>query len=67
VNDTQPRRILVERPSEIVILAARHLDSTEGIGRAGHMLTASDVGAINTVLRYVARAHNGPDYSGEQQ
>lgn len=52
--------IQLEPPSEAVILAARHLDAAEGPVQVGRTLTAEDRGAINTVLRYIARAHNAP-------
>jgi hypothetical protein len=55
-----PKRILIDRPNEITILAARHLDQTEGPVQTGRLLTTDDRAAINTVLRYVSRAHNAP-------
>lgn len=33
-----------------VILAGRHLDATEGVGRAGHTLTDVDVSALRVLL-----------------
>jgi hypothetical protein len=53
-----PKRILIERPSGPTILAARHLDHTEGPVQVGRALTDSDRAAINMVLNYVSRAHN---------
>lgn len=41
-------------PSAFVILAARHLDPSEGGMQAGHVVTDSDVSAIRTVIGYVA-------------
>lgn len=52
--------IRLEPPSGAVILAARHLDATEGPVQVGRILTDDDRSAINMVLRYVARAHNAP-------
>lgn len=43
----------------LTLLAARHLDETEGPVQVGRVLTATDRSAINTLLRYVSRMHNG--------
>lgn len=59
-TDELRKRIVIDAPSEATILAARHLDATEGpvqIGRTVDMATRS---AITTVLRYIAKAHNSP-------
>jgi hypothetical protein len=49
-----------KRPDSVTVLAARHLDETEGPVQIGRVITALDRSAINTVLRYVARAYNAP-------
>lgn len=51
----------IDRPPSMVILAARHLDETEGPVRVGHVVTESDRGAITAVLRYIAAAHRAGD------
>jgi hypothetical protein len=54
-----------ERPGEAVVLAARHLDLTEGpLGLPGHALDNADLSAIRTVTRYIAEQHRR---GGEQQ
>jgi hypothetical protein len=51
-----------DRPSSTVILAARHLDLTEGrMGLPGHVVDDSDRSALTAVLGYVAKPHNAPD------
>lgn len=45
-------------PDELTILAARHLDTTEGPVQIGSTVDAATRFAINQVLRYVAAAHN---------
>jgi hypothetical protein len=59
VSDTR-QRITVDPPSEMVILAARHLDATEGRVQVGAIVDTSTRSAITTVLRYIAKAHNNP-------
>lgn len=50
-----------DRPPSIVILAARHLDLTEGrMGLPGHVVDDSDRSALTAVLGYVAKQHNAP-------
>lgn len=50
-----------ERPSPTVILAARHLDLTEGrMGLPGHIVDDSDRSALSAVLNYVAAQYNAP-------
>jgi hypothetical protein len=50
-----------DRPSPTVILAARHLDLTEGrMGLPGHVVDDSDRSALETVLRYVSAQYNAP-------
>ncbi len=56
----QTKRITIDAPSEIVILAARHLDATEGPVQVGRLVDSATRSAITTVLRYVAKAHNTP-------
>jgi hypothetical protein len=54
-----------EPPSELVVLAARHLDDTENMTMgAGHELNGDDVAAIRTVIAYVARQHEQRDPAG---
>jgi hypothetical protein len=54
------KRITIDPPSEMVILAARHLDATEGPVQIGAIVDTSTRSAITTVLRYIATAHNSP-------
>ena len=61
------KRILIDPPGEAVILAARHLDATEGRVQAGSTVDMATRSAITTVLRYVAKAHNSPSVTAEQQ
>jgi hypothetical protein len=63
------KRVLIDAPSEAVILAARHLDATEGPVQVGRYVDASTRSAITTVLRYIATAHNSPavDAPAEEQ
>lgn len=55
-----PKRIAIDAPGEMVILAARHLDATEGRVQPGAIVDSSTRSAITTVLRYVSEAHNSP-------
>jgi hypothetical protein len=69
VSDTtgQPRkRIVIDAPSEMVILAARHLDATEGPVQISRTVDTAARSAITTVLRYIAKAHNAPAVTGEK-
>lgn len=52
--------IRLEPPGPLTVLAARHLDATEGPVQVGRTLTTEDRSAITTVLRYVAMAYNTP-------
>lgn len=54
------KKITIPPPDEATVLAARHLDETEGPAQIGTLMTASTRGAINRVLRYIAMAHNAP-------
>lgn len=54
------KRILIDPPNGATVLAARHLDATEGPVQVGSAVDAATRSAITTVLRYVARAHNSP-------
>lgn len=58
--DRPRKRIVIDAPSEAVILAARHLDATEGPVQVGRIVDTSARSAITTVLRYIAKAHNSP-------
>lgn len=57
---TDQPRITIDAPSEMVILAARHLDATEGPVQVGLTVDMATRSAITTVLRYIAKAHNSP-------
>lgn len=59
MTDTR-KRITIDPPSGMVILAARHLDATEGRAHIGSTVDTSTRSAITTVLRYIATAHNSP-------
>ena len=52
------RKILIDPPGEAVVMAARHLDWTEGPVQTGTTVDMSTRSAINCVLRYIAKAHN---------
>lgn len=52
------KRITIDAPSEAVILAARHLDATEGPVQVGAIVDTAARSAITTVLRYISKAHN---------
>ncbi|MFJ1667370.1 hypothetical protein ACIOK4_13475 [Streptomyces bottropensis] len=60
------KRILIDAPSEMTILAARHLDATEGPVQTGSIVDTSARSAITTVLRYIATAHNAPPVADEK-
>lgn len=60
------KRILIDPPGGAVILAARHLDQTEGRVQTGTTVDASTRSAINAVLNYIATAHNAPAAAGEK-
>ena len=60
VADASRPTVTIEPPGEAVVLAARHLDPTEGRAQHGPLIDSDTRGAINTVLRYVAMAHNAP-------
>lgn len=59
-NTPSRKRIVTDAPSEAVILAARHLDATEGPVQVGRTVDTATRSAITTVLRYIAKAHNSP-------
>jgi hypothetical protein len=61
-----PKRITIDPPGEAVILAARHLDATEGRVQVGSSVNESTRSAITCVLNYVAKAHNTPPMAGER-
>lgn len=54
------KSIAIEPPSAATILAARHLDATEGPVQIGRTVDTAARSAITTVLRYIATAHNSP-------
>jgi hypothetical protein len=60
-------RILIDPPDGSTVLAARHLDATEGRVQVGSTVDASTRAAITCVLDYVAKAHNSPSVPAEQQ
>lgn len=62
---TDEKRIIIDAPSEMVILAARHLDATEGPVQVGRTVDTAARSAITTVLRYIAKAHNSPPAEGD--
>lgn len=39
---------------DVLLLAARHLDSTEGVTKLGRTMTLDDVGAIHVLLDLAA-------------
>jgi ribosomal protein S27AE len=49
------------RPDGATIMAARHLDASEGPVRVGSTVDTTTRSAINRVLAYIAKAHNQPD------
>ncbi|RPE40242.1 hypothetical protein EDD90_3278 [Streptomyces sp. Ag109_O5-1] len=54
----QPKRITIDAPDGLTILAARHLDATEGRVQVGTAVDTATRTAITRVLAYVAKAHN---------
>lgn len=56
--DEAPPRI--NPPDGTTILAARHLDATEGRVQVGSIVDTSTRSAIDRVLGYVTKAHNSP-------
>jgi hypothetical protein len=57
---TAQTRITIPAPDGSTILAARHLDPTEGRVQIGSTVDASTRSAITRVLDYIATAHNAP-------
>lgn len=55
-----PKGIAIDPPDGSTILAARHLDATEGPVQVGAFVNTATRSAITTVLRYIAKAHNSP-------
>jgi hypothetical protein len=53
-------KISIAPPTGATVLAARHLDQTEGPVQVGAVIDQGTRSAINTVLRYIATAHNAP-------
>lgn len=60
---TDRKRILIDAPDGPTILAARHLDATEGRVQVGSTVDTSTRSAIDRVLDYVAKAHNSQTIS----
>lgn len=60
------KRILIDAPDGATILAARHLDATEGRVQIGSTVDTATRSAITQVLRYIAKAHNSPAAPAEQ-
>lgn len=54
----QTKRVTIDVPDGPTILAARHLDATEGPVQVGATVTTATRSAIDRVLSYVAKAHN---------
>jgi len=52
--------ITIDPPDGPTILAARHLDATEGPVQVGRTISTADRSAIDRVIAYVAKAHNTP-------
>lgn len=52
--------ILIDPPDGSTVLAARHLDATEGPVQVGGTVDTATRSAISTALAYIARAHNSP-------
>jgi hypothetical protein len=65
MTDQPRKRITIDVPSEMTILAARHLDATEGPVQIGSTVDTATRSAITTVLRYIATAHNAEPVSDE--
>jgi hypothetical protein len=57
---SQRQRIVIDAPDGSTILAARHLDATEGPVQIGSTVDTAARSAINRVLDYIAKAHNSP-------
>lgn len=55
-----PKRITIDAPNGATVLAARHLDATEGPVQVGSTVDTATRSAITVVLRYIAKAHNSP-------
>jgi len=60
VTDQPRKRITIEAPDGSTILAARHLDATEGRVQIGSTVDMAARSAITQVLGYIAKAHNSP-------
>lgn len=60
MTDKTRERITIDPPDGSTILAARHLDATEGRVQVGSTVDAATRSAINRVIDYVAKAHNSP-------
>ncbi|MFF7880998.1 hypothetical protein ACH40F_08030 [Streptomyces sp. NPDC020794] len=60
MTDQPRKRITIETPDGSTILAARHLDATEGRVQIGSTVDTATRSAITQVLGYIAKAHNSP-------
>lgn len=60
MTDQPRKRITIDPPNGATILAARHLDATEGPVQVGATVDTATRSAITTVLRHIAKAHNSP-------
>lgn len=58
--DQPCKRITIDAPDAATILAARHLDATEGRVQTGTTVDTATRSAITQVLRYISTAHNSP-------
>lgn len=60
MSDQPRKRITIDAPDSTTVLAARHLDATEGRVQVGTTVDSATRAAISQVLRYIATAHNSP-------
>ncbi|MGW1744532.1 hypothetical protein ACWCRD_02720 [Streptomyces sp. NPDC002092] len=67
MTDQPRKRITIDAPSEMTILAARHLDATEGRVQVGTTVDSATRAAISQVLRYVSTAHKAPAAAAEAE
>lgn len=67
LTDQPRKRVTIDAPDESTILAARHLDPTEGRVHVGSIIDTSTRSAINRVIDYIAEAHNAPPATPAEQ
>jgi hypothetical protein len=67
MTDQPGKRITIDPPDSTTILAARHLDATEGRVQIGTTVDSATRAAISRVLDYIATAHNSPAATAEQE